>query len=139
MENISTGYKEDVKMVMDTAALVELREIKSMLSAEGKNVQLLGSTILNSTTPSFKMNANYYYSVKIWLNGTPSGNVNVYINPVTSQNSTNTVMYLNTTQTELKIKNIKLNEIYTDSTLGSSSVYVYYVAYEKAEGNPEIY
>lgn len=139
MSNLSTEYPNDVNTMINSSILTELKDIKRLLSSKDKNIQLLGSATISSDYKSFMLNPNYYYSIKFWLNGSPTSNVNIYLDPVTLQNSTNTVIPFNTTQTEINIKNVKLNKIYTDSSIGSSSVYVYFIAYENADGDPEIY
>ncbi len=124
---------EDTKLLM----LQELKKINETLSNANK-IEVVGSAVLNSSNPVLVLNANYYYSGVMWLNGSPSSDVYVFLNPVTEQDSANTPIRFNTTQNKIRFKNLRLNQlsVVTSGTgaIGSSAIYFYFVASDKSTG-----
>lgn len=116
--NMLTSINDQVtKLALENQMLVKL--------------QLLDSKIITSAgvENGIILNASYYYDIVFeLLNGTTTDTI-VYINAPTSQNQQVAKIRLNSTNTRVRLQGVSFSQIYTDSSIGSSSIYVYYVGY----------
>jgi hypothetical protein len=133
--------EESMLVKLDETTNFILHSIYDAVTAKQK-VELASSAVINSSNPTVFLNSNYYYSMTIRGVGLSTTDIYVFIDVVAEQESTNVILPLDTTITGYKIKNLKIGRVAVSTTgngaIGSSSVYIAFVAYDRASGNPEI-
>ncbi len=123
---------EDEKNILLEEIKKELEELKEGLLFKMRGLATAPTTvILNSNNLIQILDPNQYYDVVIWLNGSPTSDIIVYLDSKVKENvGQRSYIRLNTTQNKYRLHGIRLSDIgVLESTIGSYSVYISYIGY----------
>jgi hypothetical protein len=94
-------------------------------------VEITNSGKITTSSGTVELNASYYHDIVIILvNGTTT-DTNVYVSITTEQVQSPGVYKLNSSIVKLRLRGVQATRVSTDSSLGSATLYVYYIGYNK--------